>query len=131
VTSVGPQDPPSGARADHDVRARALSLRALVDWEARYRDRLGTLWLRCRVLDISTQGAGMLLVEETTDPLDAIVLELKTPGRTNTHLLLSGQVRHSSVTDGRRRIGVEFVDLAPSDERALREVLARRLALDE
>ena len=125
MSGIGPTD-----RRPPDVQARALSERTPIDWEARYRDRTGEQWLRCRLMDISVDGAGVLLLEDTAGPLKAVTLELRTPGGTDV-IELSGEVRHSSVTDGRRRIGIQFVDVGPYEESALRDVVARRLGLAE
>jgi hypothetical protein len=38
-----------------------------------------------------------------------------------------GEVRHSAITtNGRRRIGIQFVDIDPFDERSLAELIAFR-----
>jgi len=117
-------------RPNDDIQARALSERTLVDWEARYRERFGGDWLRCRLMDISAYGAGLLLIDDTAGPLSAVVLELRAPGGPNA-VRLPGEVRHSSVIDGRRRIGIQFVDVGPSEERAVRQIVARRLGFEE
>jgi len=109
--------------------ARASTVRSPVQWEARYRDRYDVVWRRCRLLDISMHGAGLLLVDDVVTPLRSVVLELRTLGRVYG-IALNGEVRHSSVADGKRRIGVEFVDIGDAEARALREILVRRCKLD-
>jgi c-di-GMP-binding flagellar brake protein YcgR len=92
--------------------------------DALYRVQGPPLWLRCRVVDISTHGAGLLLVDEVTDPMHKVVIELRQPGRTD-RIVLNAEVRHSSLTDGARRIGIEFLDVGRLDELALCELIAR------
>ena len=82
------------------------------------------MWLRCRVVDLSTNGAGLLLVDEVTDPMRRVVVELRPPGRTD-RIVLHAEVRHSSLSDGRRRIGVEFLDVGRLDELALAALIVR------
>jgi PilZ domain len=131
VTNSGADYESFGPRRLEDLeQARTLAQRSLVDWDARYRHCGGTGWHRCRVLNISIHGAGLLLDEDTAEPLTAIILELRTLGQTYG-IALTGEVRHSSVTDGRRRIGIEFVDVPLSDRHALREIVARRCELKE
>jgi c-di-GMP-binding flagellar brake protein YcgR len=92
--------------------------------DAVYRVEGPPLWLRCRVVDISTNGAGLLLVDEVTDPMRRVVVELRPPGRTD-RIVLHAEVRHSSLTEGRRRIGVEFLDVGRLDELAICALIAR------
>ena len=66
----------------------------------------------------------MLLIDEVTDPMHRVVIELRQPGRTD-RIVLDAEVRHSSLTDGAHRIGVEFLDVGRLDELALCELIAR------
>jgi hypothetical protein len=72
----------------------------------------------------------LLLIDDTAGPLSAVVLELRTPGGPNV-VRLPGEVRHTSMIDGRRRIGIQFIDVGPSEESAVRQIIARRLGLEE
>ena len=72
----------------------------------------------------------MLLVDELTDPMRRVVVELRPPGRTD-RIVLDAEVRHSSLIDGGRRIGVEFLDVGRLDELALCELIARHANLGE
>jgi hypothetical protein len=45
--------------------------------------------------------------------------------------VLNAEVRHSSLTDGERRIGVEFLDVGRLDELALCELIALHAGLRE
>ena len=112
------------------VRARSFAERRPVELEARYRVEGPPLWLRCRVVDISTRGAGLLLVDEMTDPLQTVVIELRSPGH-GDRIVLEARVRHTSLVDGRRRIGVEFLEMGPLKEGALCELMARQADLHQ
>jgi hypothetical protein len=70
-------------------------------------------------------GTGLELIDDTTDPLHSLVVELQPPSYTHA-IVVRGTLRHSSLNaEGRRRIGVEFVDIGPFEERALAELIAR------
>jgi c-di-GMP-binding flagellar brake protein YcgR len=112
------------------VRARSFADRQPIDLDAQYRVQGPPLWLRCRVVDISMHGAGLLLVDEVTDPMRTVVIELRPPGSTD-RIVLNAEIRHSSVTDGQRRIGVEFLDMGTFDELALCELIARHAEVPE
>ena len=117
VTNFGADNESFTPRRLEDVeQARTFAERSLVDWEARYRHCGGTGWRRCRVLNISMHGAGLLLF-----------------GRGQTYgIALTGEVRHSTVTDdGRCRIGIEFVDVPLSERHALRDIVSRRCGSTE
>jgi hypothetical protein len=68
------------------------------------------LWLRCRVVDISIHGAGLVLVDDSTDPLNTIVIDLQLPGRADGTVLWA-EVRHSSIAEGQRRVGIEIFSI--------------------
>lgn len=114
-------------RASDVVRARSLAERRSVELEALYRVEGSSLWLRCRVVDISTRGAGLLLIDEVTVPMRAVVIELRPPGHAD-RILLESRVRHSSMIDGHHRIGVEFLDMGCLRELALCELIVRNAA---
>ena len=57
-----------------------------------------------------------------------VVIELRPPGGTD-RIVLNAAVRHSSMTDGRRRIGVEFLEMGTFDELALCDLIARHAEL--
>jgi PilZ domain len=129
VTAPGANRASIGMAADV-VPARLFAERQPIELDALYRVQGPPLWLRCRVVDISTHGAGLLLVDEVTDPMRRVVIELRPPGRTD-RIVLNAEVRHSSLTDGERRIGVEFLDVGRLDELALCELIARHADLGE
>ena len=65
-----------------------------------------------------------MLVDEVTDPMHTVVIELRPPGSSD-RIVLNAEVRHSSLTNGRRRIGVEFLDTGTFEDLALSELIAR------
>jgi hypothetical protein len=100
--------------------------RMQVQWDARYRVPRGTSWFRCHVVDISLEGAGLCLIDDTAHALHTVVVEMHPPSHSEP-IVLRGDVRHSAITtSGRRRIGIQFVDLGPFDERSLAELIAFR-----
>src|SRR5262249_54045561 len=116
--------PMPGETAAAAAPARWFAERQPIDMDAQYRVQGLPLWLRCRVLEICTQGAGLLLVDELTAPMRNVVIELRPPGRTG-RIVLHAEVRDISLADGHRRIGVEFSDMGPLDESAVCELMAR------
>ena len=56
-----------------------------------------------------------------------VVIELRLPGHAD-RIVLEGRVRHSSLIDGQRRIGVEFLDMGPLRELALCDLIVRNAA---
>ena len=100
--------------------------RIQVQWNARYRVPGGTSWFRCHVVDISLDGAGLSLLDDTAHALHSVVVEMHPPSLPDA-IVLRGEVRHSAITtDGRRRIGIQFVDIDPFDERSLADLIAFR-----
>ena len=112
------------------VPARSFAERQPIALDAQYRVEGPPLWLRCHVVDISTHGAGLLLVDEVTDPMRTVVVELRAPGR-DDRIVLKAEVRHSALVDGQRRIGVEFLDMGPLDENALCDLMVHQAELRE
>jgi hypothetical protein len=120
----GADDASSAFSSPNASETRPLNDRTRVCWGARYRTPDTDSWLRCHVIDLSVHGAGLVLVDDTNESLSSVVVELSEPGCTYG-LVLSGEVRHDSLVDGRRRIGIEFVDVGPINEWALREWVER------
>jgi len=89
---------------------RRLLPRQLTDWRGKclFEDDLDQRWRDCRVLDVSTAGAAMELMDMR--PGDVV----------GTRMLLAvhlrGELRHTQCTDaGRLRAGIQFVDLSQSE----------------
>jgi hypothetical protein len=120
----GADDAPSTSWFPRARETRPFNDRLRVSWGARYRTPETDSWLRCHVIDLSVHGAGFVLIDDTNETLSSVVVELSEPG-SSYGLVLSGEVRHDSTVDGRRRVGVEFVDVGPINEWALREWVER------
>ena len=124
TNAAGANDASNGTPPGSFSPARPFTERLPVDWNARYRVRGTQLWRRCRVVDISIHGAGLVLVDHSTEPLDTVVIDLQPPGRADG-IVLRAEVRHSSMAEGQRRIGVEFCRSGRLDEQALWDEVAR------
>ena len=66
-------------------------------------------------------GCCLLLVDEVAERFDSVMLDLQPPSETIS-VVLSGEVRHRSRTDG--RVGIEFVAIGSLEERFLAKVIA-------
>lgn len=101
---VAPPVRPNGASSSRELQ-RAVP-RQPVDWEARYRFRNDPSgqWHECRVSDISTAGAGLMLFDAEAEDLEGRDLVVQ--------VQLNGSVRNV-VTGMKRdvRVGIEFGDL--------------------
>jgi PilZ domain len=98
---------------------RRLLPRQFADWRGRYliEGDQDQRWRECRVVDISSGGAGLELVDTTVGEVEGHRIALG--------LQLIGTVRHTeTMGSGRVRVGTEFV--AQSDEeRAFMAALER------
>jgi hypothetical protein len=95
------------------LRARATLRRAFGE-PARYmlENSRSQSWRRCRIVDISREGAGLELFDTTTEEAQAhrVVLELAIPPAV---LRLRGDVRHARPgVNGGVHVGVHFTSLA-------------------
>jgi len=118
----------STARTASDaVPGRSFAVQQPIGLDAQYQVEGLPLWLRCHIVDISTHGASLLLVDEVADPLRTVVIDVRAPGRAD-RILLRGEVHHSSFADGRHRISVAFFDTGIFDELALCELIAHHTA---
>ena len=124
MTNHPADDPSTAFWIPRGREGRPYNNRLRVTWAARYRTSDSGSWLRCQVIDLSVHGAGLIVIDDTNEPLSSVVLELSEPGCTYG-LVLNGEVRHDSLVDGRRRVGIEFVDIGPIKEWALREWVER------
>jgi hypothetical protein len=94
-----------------ELRLKRLLPRKFIDWQGKYmiENDPDECWRDCRVIDVTTFGAGLELVDVTLD---------KTAGRS---IILSdnlrGQVRHTlpAKNDG-IRVGIEFVNLTEIEQ---------------
>jgi len=89
---------------------RRLLPRQFCDWQGRYmsEDSLDQSWRDCRIVDVSTTGAGVELLDATE--------EESTGCRIILAVHIAGVVRYSeSITADRRRVGIQFVNLTDAE----------------
>jgi hypothetical protein len=93
-----------------DKSLRRLIPRQLIDWRGKYmiEGDPSERWRDCRVIDVSSAGAGIELLDTTPE---------ETEGR---HIILAvhlrAAIRNSGPTRGQiLRVGAQFVDLTPSE----------------
>lgn len=98
-----------GAR-DMDHQLRRLLPRQSINWRGKYmiEDDPSEQWRECRVIDVSSAGAGLELLDTTPE---------ETEGR---HIILAvhlrAAIRNSGPARGQiLRVGTQFVDLSPSE----------------
>ena len=97
---------------DMEHQRRRLIPRQFVDWEGSYLIEGDPVqrWRDCRVLDISSAGAGL-------DLMDTTVSEVEGGRRVFVNLRLVGETRHVSETEGDTiRVGIEFVELTEVEQ---------------
>jgi len=106
-----------------ELRLRRLVPRQFTDWHGRYmvEGDPDEIWRPCRVVDVSTLGAGLELFETTPDEMaeQRIILSVD----------LRGEVKHATVgTPDGIRAGIRFEDLSET-ENAYVQSLVRLQAL--
>ena len=99
---------------------RRLLPRQFTDWRGKYRIEGDSTehWRVCRVVDMSTAGTGLELLDATPEEVEGrrIILAVQ----------LRGDVRYEPApteTDG-LRVGIQFVDLTEAEHRDYLESLA-------
>ena len=95
--------------SEHELRR--LIPRQFVGWNGRYviDGASEQRWQDCRLIDISSAGAGLELVGSTVAEVEGqrIVVSLQ----------LKGETRHSSESaPGRIKVGIEFVELTEAEK---------------
>jgi hypothetical protein len=101
--------------------------RERADWLGRYLpDSPGRDWSRCRVLDVSTSGAGLELLGPTATVGDRIVVDLQLLRSTMARVTLTGEVRDVGATGASVRVGVRFVEMGELEVVLLRRLVARQ-----
>jgi hypothetical protein len=93
-----------------DYQLRRFLPRQYADWPGTYRIEGDPepRWSDCRVIDISSAGAGLELLDAPDDATDG--------HRILVAVHLHGEIRNTRVEgDGRSRVGIQFVDLTPAD----------------
>jgi len=102
------RSPPLAAATESLLR-RSLP-RQFAVWGARYSIDGGheEAWRDCQVLDISSAGAGLELVQAPP--------ELHEGSRLLVTVYLCGEIRHLGPTGAGLRVGIQFVDLSESQQ---------------
>ncbi len=101
-----------------ELRLRRLLPRQFTDWHGRYmiEDDPEERWRPCRVVDVSTLGAGLELFDITAEEMDgrSIILSVD----------LKGEVKHtvSGRSDG-LRVGIQFEDLTDAENAYVRSLV--------
>ena len=101
-----------------ELRLRRLLPRQFTDWHGRYmiEDDPDERWRPCRVVDVSTLGAGLELFDTTTEEMAdrSIILSVD----------LRGEVKHAveARTDG-IRVGIQFEDLTEIESDYVRSLV--------
>jgi hypothetical protein len=117
-----------GSGRDVFGRRRRRRQRELAGWLGRYalveRDRPG--WSRCRVVDVSTGGAGLVLHGPQVTVGDRLVVDLQLVRSNMEPVTLTGEVRHAGDADDGLRVGIRFVDVGELEGVLLQRLLARQ-----
>jgi hypothetical protein len=96
------------------MERRRLLPRQFTDWRGRYmiEDDPEGRWRMCRVVDVSSAGAGLELFDATPE---------ETCGRRILLAVqLQGEVRNAeALTSDSLRVGIQFVDLTPAERKYL------------
>jgi hypothetical protein len=101
-----------------ELMLRRLLPRQFTDWNGRYMiegDPDG-VWRPCRVVDVSTLGAGLELYGTSPDELaeQRIILSVD----------LRGEVRHTGAADAEAiRVGIQFEDLSDAESAYVRSLV--------
>lgn len=109
-------------------RKRRRARRESAGWLGRYVPVAspGESWARCRVLDVSTGGAGLELLGRGARVGDRIVVDLQLVRSNMARITLTGEVRHAARTAEGVRVGVRFVDVGDLERVLLLRLLARQ-----
>ena len=96
------------------IRIRRRLPRQFTDWRGRclIEGNPDAHWQDCHVIDISSAGAGLALLDAgTTEAVgDRIIIEIQLVGELRSRV---------PDKDNRSRLGIEFVDLSDSERRYL------------
>ena len=108
-------------------RRQRRTRRERADWLGRYvPDGPGRDWSRCRVLDVSTRGAGLELLGPSATVGERIVVDLQLLRSTMARVVLTGEVRSVSPTSAGVRVGVAFVEVGELELALLQRLVARQ-----
>jgi len=117
-------------------RKRRRGRRESAGWLGRYVpvEDAGRDWSRCRVLDVSTGGAGLELLGPVAQAVhqagarvgDRIVVDLQLVRSNMARVTLTGEVRHATRIPIGVRVGVKFVDVGELERALLDRLVARQ-----
>jgi c-di-GMP-binding flagellar brake protein YcgR len=118
-----------GRKRRHGRRERAGWFGRYVPVESPERD-----WSRCRVLDVSTGGAGLELLgadDQAGDQVgarvgDRIAVDLQLIRSNLARVTLTAEVRHATRIPVGVRVGVHFVDVGELERALLDRLVARQ-----
>ncbi len=90
----------------------------------------GRDWSRCRVLDVSTGGAGLELLGPADQAGarvgDRVVVDLQLVRSNMARVTLTGEVRHATRVPIGVRVGLRFVDVGELERALLERLVARQ-----
>jgi c-di-GMP-binding flagellar brake protein YcgR len=117
-----------GSAWDVFGRRRRRARRERAGWLGRYASvtRPDGDWSCCRVLDVSTGGAGLELLGVTARIGEQLVVDVKLVRSAMACVTLLGEVCHVVPTPGGVRVGVRFVDVGELEQALLRRLVARQ-----
>lgn len=101
------------------AQQRRLLPRQYANWPGRFaiEGQPDGVWHNCRVIDMSSGGAGLDLFSVAPDDIDGRNIMLA--------VHLRGQIRHcTTTTDERVRVGIQFLDLGANQRRYMRSLEA-------
>ncbi|HEY3672659.1 MAG TPA: PilZ domain-containing protein [Acidimicrobiia bacterium] len=113
-------------------RKRRSGRRESAGWLGRYVpvESSGRDWSRCRVLDVSTGGAGLELLGpgDQAGALvgDRVVVDLQLVRSNMARVTLTGEVRHATRIPVGVRVGLRFVDVGELERALLDRLVARQ-----
>jgi len=113
-----PHAPLVGKGGVVELRLRRLLPRQFTDWQGRYmiEGDPGEVWRPCRVVDVSTLGAGLELFGTSPDEMAERTITLSVD--------LRGEVRHAvEARDDGIRVGIQFEDLTPAESAYVRSLV--------
>jgi hypothetical protein len=109
---------PRAGRGDvMELRLKRLLPRQFTDWHGRYmiEDDPDERWRPCRVVDVTSLGAGLELFDITPDEMDgqSIVLSFD----------MRGEVKHGAARTEGMKVGIQFEDLTEAETEYVRSLV--------
>jgi hypothetical protein len=109
-------------------RRRATARTERAGWPGRYvsPEGPGCDWSHCRVLDVSTGGAGLELLGPAAEIGHRIVVDLPHVRSTSAPVTDTGEVHQAKRVPTGLRVGVRFVEVGELERALLRRLVARQ-----